>query len=421
MSETRLHLHRLPPPWLAATLLAAALLLPARDAFALFGDRLELFAQERITYDDNVFRIARGIDPKPITGSQSKADWYTTTSLGFNLNVPVSRQVFQGGWAANVIRFNKFDDLDLTGHEGRALWLWQLGNDLSGQLGYTDVKAQAAFAGIGARIFDPIHTRTAYGNAVYNVSPSWRLNVGGSHSEQRHQVDARKGNDVNLRTANGGLAYVTAANNQFGVAVRREDAEYPNREFVPGVSIVDTAYRQNGAGVFTEYALSGQSHLSVHVDRIRREYEQLPERDFSATVGRVAHDWIYSGRLTLATILRREVVPVEDLAASAALVRGITFNPTYRLTEKMSLLGNFDWSRRLYLLDPGLTTTTPGVVSTRPAGSEDRLWIAGANLSYRYSRTLTFLTGYQHEDRKATYSFGDYRANIVFVQARVGI
>src|SRR5581483_9504523 len=105
--------------------------LAAGDAFALFGDRLELFAQERVTYDSNVFRIARGVDPHPITGSQSTADVYTTTSLGLNLHLPYSRQMFDVGWAWNVVRFNNFDDLDLTGHEGHATWLYQLGNDLS--------------------------------------------------------------------------------------------------------------------------------------------------------------------------------------------------------------------------------------------------------------------------------------------------
>jgi exopolysaccharide biosynthesis operon protein EpsL len=421
MSDTRLQLNRLPPPWLAATLLAAALLLVTGDAFALFGDRLELFAQERVTYDDNVFRIARGIDPHPITGSQSKSDVYTTTSLGLNLHVPYSRQMFDAGWAWNIVRFNKFDDLDFTGHEGRAAWLWQLGNDLSGQVGYTDTKAQAAFAGLGARIFDPITTRTGYANAIYNLTPSWRLNGGASETQQRHQVDLRKLNDANIRTRNVGLGYVTSAGNQFGVLARREEGEYPNRAFIPGFTIVDNTYTQNGAGVFTEYQLTGQSHLSVRAERIHRRYDNLPQRNFDATVGRIAHDWAYSGRLTMSTILRREVAPVDDLASNVALARGITLAPTYRLTDKATLLGTYDWARRRYLQDPGITTTDPLLVATRPAGSEDRLWIATLGLAYRYSRTLTFLTTYSHEDRTATYNFGNYKANVVFVQARVGI
>lgn len=421
MSETRLQPYRLPPAWVAAAVLAAALMLAAGDAFALFGDRLELFAQERVTYDSNVFRIARGVDPHPITGSQSTSDVYTTTSLGLNLHVPYSRQMFDAGWAWNIVRFNKFDDLDLTGHEGHATWLYQLGNDLSGQIGYTDRKAQAAFAGVGARVFDPLTVRTAFANAIYNITPSWRLNAGVAGQQQRHQVDIRKVNDANIRTTNAGLAYVTSSGNTLGVLATREEGVYPNRPFIPGLTIIDNNYRQNGAGVFTEYQLTGQSHLSVRVERIRREYDNLPERDFSATVGRIAHDWIYSGRLTMSTILRREVAPVDDLASNVALARGITFAPTYRLTEKASLIGSFDWARRRYLQDPGITTTDPLIVAARPAGSEDRLWVATASLAYRYSRTLTFLTTFSHEDRKATYNFGDYRANVFFVQARVGI
>jgi exopolysaccharide biosynthesis operon protein EpsL len=421
MSAIRPQLNRLPPAWLASALLAAALFLATEDAFALFGDRLELFAQERLTYDDNVFRIARGVDPHPITGSQSKSDVYTTTSLGFNLNAPYSRQTLQAGWAWNIVRFNKFDDLDLTGHDGHAAWLWQLGNDLSGQVGYTDTKAQAAFAGIGARVFDPLTIRTGYANAVYNVTPSWRLNAGVADQQQRHQVDVRKLNDANIRTGNVGLAYVTAAGNQLGVLARREEGEYPNRPFIPGLSIIDNNYHQNSGGVFTEYQLTGQSHLSARVERLRREYDNLPQRNFDATVGRIAHDWVYSGRLTTSTILRREVAPVDDLASNVALARGITFAPTYRLTDKASLIGSFDWAKRRYLQDPGVTTSDPLIVTSRPAGSEDRLWVLTAGLAYRYSRTLTFLTTYSHEDRTATYNFGDYKANVVFVQARVGI
>jgi hypothetical protein len=399
---------------------ALALAVPSGDAWALFGDRLELFAQERITYDDNVFRVADDADVRAVTRSDQKGDWYSTTSLGFNVRQPWSRQVFEGGWAANITRYKTFDDMDLTGHEGRALWLWQLGNDLSGQLGYTDIKAQAAFAGLGARIFDPVTTRTVHGTAVYNITPSWRLSAGAAGAEQRHQEQTRKGNDVDVRTVNGAFAYVTPANNQYGVEARRTDADYPNRDFIPGVSLVDIRYRETAAGVFTEYQVSGESHLSVHIGRLKREYDNLPERDFSATVGRIGHLWTYSGRLTLETTLRREVVPVEDLAASAALVRGITFHPAYRLTEKATLLGNVDYARRKYIVDPGLVIPE-GAVVTRPAGSVDTLWTAGVGVTYRYSRTLSFLADYHHEERSADYTFGDYKANVVFVQARLGI
>jgi exopolysaccharide biosynthesis operon protein EpsL len=413
MSDFAKYRYRSPCARLAAALLAAGLLVAAQDAAALWGDKLELFASERLTYDDNVFRISRDVDPQRVIQSSSRSDVYSTTSLGFNLNVPWSRQVFQGGWALNVTRFDRFKDLDLTGHDGRALWLWQLGNDLSGQLGYTETKAQASFASVGTRLFDPLTTKQVFANAVYNVTPSWRLRAGASDLQQRHQEITRKFNDVDVRATELGLAYVTAANNQLGAAARREDGEYANRDFVPGVSLVDNAYRQSGVGVFAEWTLSGASHLSARVDRIRREFEQLPQRNFSATVFRLAHDWTHSPKFTLSTIVRREVAPVDDLAANVALIRGVSLNPTYRMTEKTTLSGMLDASRRTFLFDPGFGDSTT-------AGREDKLWIAALTLSYRPTRTLTFLATFQHVDRSSNRQFFDYVANVFSVSGRIG-
>ncbi|TMH82094.1 MAG: hypothetical protein E6H47_14420 [Betaproteobacteria bacterium] len=81
---------------LGAAIIIAGVLVPATDAVALWDDKLELFASQTLTRDDNVFRIS-SLVPAAVLGSSSKSDTYSTTSLGFNLDVPVSRQRFQGG------------------------------------------------------------------------------------------------------------------------------------------------------------------------------------------------------------------------------------------------------------------------------------------------------------------------------------
>ena len=70
----------------------AGLFLPATEAFALWDDKLKLFAEEKATRDDNIFRISKDVGPASAIGSTSRGDTYHTTSLGFNLDVPVSRQ-----------------------------------------------------------------------------------------------------------------------------------------------------------------------------------------------------------------------------------------------------------------------------------------------------------------------------------------
>jgi len=114
-----------------------------------------------------VFRVPNSAGPE--------SDTYRTTSLGLSLDVPVSRQRFQAGYTWNATRFNRFTDLDFDGHDARALWVWQVGNDLSGQLGYTETFALAPFAYLQSTTPDPLKTRVAFLNAAYLVTRVWRV------------------------------------------------------------------------------------------------------------------------------------------------------------------------------------------------------------------------------------------------------
>src|SRR5947209_5045634 len=49
----------------------AALPFPAA---ALYGDRIEVFAAENVTYDSNVFRLSKSLDPRAVTGENGRSD-----------------------------------------------------------------------------------------------------------------------------------------------------------------------------------------------------------------------------------------------------------------------------------------------------------------------------------------------------------
>src|SRR6185503_18977709 len=73
----------------AAWPLAAVLLAPL-PAAALLNDRVEVFAAENVTYDNNVFRLSPSLDPRTTIGRDQRSDWVSTTSLGVNVDVPWS-------------------------------------------------------------------------------------------------------------------------------------------------------------------------------------------------------------------------------------------------------------------------------------------------------------------------------------------
>ena len=363
----------------------AGLFLPATEAFALWDDKLKLFAEEKITHDDNVFRFSRDLDPV--------GDTYHTTSLGFNLDAPVSRQRFQVDYTWKATRFNHTHELDFDGYDARASWLWQLGNDLSGQLGYAETFSLASFAYIQSRTPDPLKTRQASLKAAWLVTPRWRLQTGWSGLEQTNGNPLLQASDINIVGTDVTLSYVTPANNSVGLNTRVEDGHFPNREFVPG-SLLDTAYRQYSTGIVVDWSVSGVSRLTARGDHIRRRYENLPQSDVDGSTFLAEYNWKPTGKFSLAATGRRDISPYQDVQSSFVLVKGVSLRPKIDVTEKIDVSGVFDYSRLYFLGDPGL-------VSGGVQGRVDRVRSATATVSYRPVRSLTLLVSAQREVRSS--------------------
>ena len=408
----------------------AGLFLPAAKAFALWDDKLTLFAEEKVTHDDNVFRISKNAAPEDI-GASSRGDTYRTTSLGLNFDVPLSRQRFQAAFSRNDTRYDQLTGLDFTGHEGRAMWLWQLGNDASGQLGYTETLTLASFANIvlfkNTQITpDPLKTRQALFSAAYLVTPRWRLNAGVSGLELTNGDPARQSLDLDVLYTEAALSYVTPANTSVGLSARTEDGRYP-KNFV-GNNLVDNAYRQTSAGVVAEWTPSGASRWSARADRLSRRYADVPLQtfDFVGHTARAQYDWKPTGKLSLAAVAQRDIYPYQDIGSSFVLVKGVTLRPTLSVTEKIDVSGSFDYSVREFLPSPGQTS------GSSPSRT-DRVRSAAATLSYRPARSLTFLLSAQREGRSSNFVPPDppppppapevlpvdYVVNVISISARI--
>jgi exopolysaccharide biosynthesis operon protein EpsL len=405
----------------AGAIAVAGLFLPAAQAFALWDDRLTLFAEEKATRDDNVFRLSKNAAPEDI-GVSTRGDTYRTTSLGLNIDVPVSRQRFQAAFARNDIRYDQLSVLDFTGREGRAMWLWQLGNDASGQLGYTETLALASFANIVAfknsQITpDPLKTRQALFSAAYLVTPRWRLNAGISGLELRNGDPARQSLDLDVLYSEVALSYVTPANTSVGLSARTEDGRFPK-------ALVDSAYRQTSAGVVADWTPTGASHLSARADRLSRRYADMSLQtfDFVGYTARAQYDWKPTGKLSLAAVAQRDIYPYQDIGSSFVLVKGVTLRPTLRVTEKIDVSGTLDYSIREFLPSPGQTS------GSSPSRT-DRVRSVAATLSYRPARTLTLLMSAQREGRSSNFVPDataipavlpvDYVVNVFSISARL--
>src|SRR6267378_3938450 len=309
-----------------AAILVAGVLVPVTDAVALWDDKLELFAAQAVTRDDNAFRISSGLDPAAAPGLSSKGDTYSTTSLGFNLDIPVSRQRFQGGVTWNKTRWDRFTILNLDGHQGRGTWLWQVGNDISGQLGYTESLILASLANVqsGFQSSTPnfLTTRRAFFNAEYMLTPRWRLRGEAGRLKRSNEALERQVNNSSTDSAEPTVSYVTPGRNQNGISVRVEDGRLPKRQLVAG-ELFDDSYRQQNVAAVTEWTLTGSSHVSARVGWLRRSYAQLPQqRDFGGATSRASYDWRPTGKLTLTAVAQKDISTIEQVNIGFVLVNG---------------------------------------------------------------------------------------------------
>jgi len=294
----------------AAVLAAWALLLPAvaSGQAASPASPVSPFVEERIVRDDNVFRLSDRLDPNTAIGSPSKADTYYVTSVGLNLDVPVSRQRLTASLAVNDSRYERFSTLDYTGHDLRAAWLWQVGSNASGQIGYSDTATLASFANIIGTTPDHLKLRQAFANGSFFVTPRWRLLAAANAFEQRNSDPPRQVNDVDIVDGELALSYVTPKGSSLGLSVREESGRFPTQEAVAG-GLVDNAYRQHRWGLVAEWPITAASRLSGRLDHVSRRYDQLPQRDFDGGTGRLQYDWKPTAKTGLAAILQRDISP----------------------------------------------------------------------------------------------------------------
>jgi exopolysaccharide biosynthesis operon protein EpsL len=412
-SEAPVTLHR-SARGLTAVIVLGSVLMPVTKAFALWDDHLKPFVEEKVTRDDNVFRLSKDVTPEVIS-KPSRGDTYRTTSLGFNLDLPVSRQRFQAAFTRNDTRYDQLTALNFTGHEGRAVWQWQVGNDASGQLGYTETLALASFANIQSGTPNPLKTQQAFYNADWLLTPRWRIQSGVIGLEQSNGVF--QANDVKILISDIALSYVTPANTSVGLGVRSEGGRFPNREFVAGIPF-DNAYRQSGVNLVAEWIPTGASRVNARAGRVSRRYGELSQRDFDGNTARIDYDWKPTGKFSLTAVAQRDISVYEDIRTSFVLVKGVTLRPTLRVTDKLDMSGTFEYSVRDYLGDVGGVGGTPN--------RTDRVRSGAATLSYRPVRALALQISAQREGRSSNVVPNvpavipvDYVVNIISIAARI--
>jgi hypothetical protein len=385
-------------------------LLAAGDARALLRDQVMLIASEQIAYDDNVYRLSANAIPGVVIGRSYLGDWWHMTTLGISFDVPAGRQRFQAAYNQNNQRYQHFTDRNFDGYDEHATWLWQLGNEWSGQVGGTETRALASLTSYFTLVPNPITTRQVFANATH-LGASSRFQVGVGGLTQRNGNPTFMTQDFDSTSADVSGSRLTAAGDSLGLSGHVENGRFPNRVVVPG-STVDSAYTQANIEVFTDWTPSGRSHLNARAGVVGRRYAQLTQSNYTGGTYHVTYDFKPTGKFALTLLVFREITPNEDIRTNFILGQGVSLRPTWSLGAKTDLSGTFAYVRQDYLGNPGfLPDAAPQQV--------EHISDAGLSLVNRFTRNGSLTFAVQHEVRTSSIPLRDYRDNTFSVTVRL--
>jgi exopolysaccharide biosynthesis operon protein EpsL len=377
------------------------------SSWALFGDRVEIWAAENVTHDSNVLRLSKQLNPLLANATQ-RGDTVDSTHLGASLNATFSQQHVTAEYTWFKSRYRYFKDFDFSGHTARADWQWVLNPGFKGTLGYNESEGLSSFANIQNRLPDLVTSRSAYATANWMATPRYRASSGLLAVQTRHSNEQRKVNDIDLVTGEVGLAYVTPLDNSFGVVTRVETGRLPRGTALGGVPF-DNAYRQYGVGATVAWTPSGHSRLDGRVEAVSRKYDQATQRNYSGPIVKATYTWTPTGKLTVVAALSRDVGPAEDIQTSFVLVTGGYIRPRWNLSDKVTLQGNVEYNVWDYRGDPLVGQNV-----------EHRVRLYGGSISYRPFPKVLLQAGINREVRSSNLALADYEVDVAFIEGRIG-
>lgn len=377
-------------------------------AFALWGDRVEIFAGQNVSYDSNVFRISDRRDAASTIGEPELSDTSYTTLAGFTANIPISLQRIEASVVWNHTRYDRFSDLDFNGHNARAAWLFAYQDVVTGEVSMTQVKGLSTFTNIQGRVPDFVTSRTFLTSAAWMMTPRWRLHGNVTASEQEHTAPQRLVQDLERASAETGLSYVTPLANRIGAAVRVERGRLPTETVFAGVPF-DNSYDQLGAGVIGRWEVTGLSTLDARVEYIKREYDQLQSRNYSGPTFSASWTYAPTAKTSFVTTAIRDIGPLEDINTSFVLVTGISVKPKWNATEKITVQGNAEYSEWDYRGDPLIGTNWTNKVRT-----------FGIAVAWRPFTRVLLQAGASREKRTSSLPFNDYTVDLLTIEGRIG-
>lgn len=312
-------------------------------------DGLSLSASYRLQQDDNLFRLADGVDPVSVLGRPDTGETVHVRSLGLRYARNFSLQRIEASVGVVDYDYDTFSRLDLLANNHDIRWAWSITPVVTGSLRTLRDESVNSFADASVlnsdnrrtRRFDSADLRWQIDGAWFALTELQRsrnVNEQPLVGEESSQTDTAA-IGVGRQTPKGSsatLRWQTGSGRTFDPA----GAPSPLR---------DDNFSQNAWVLDLNWVASGRSTLLASLSGIDRRHDRVPLRDYQVLNGRLQASWSPSARTLLRGTWSRENASYQTDQASITRNDQWSLLANWSITHRMSLSAQLSEARRRFL------------------------------------------------------------------------
>ncbi len=366
---------------------------------------------------DNIFLLPDNANPQPVFGDTQRGDTLLTAVLGVKFDRDVSLQRFTVSGRILPVKYMSYSQFDYVGYDLGANWNWAIGRPWFGTLGATFGQRASSFADIRQSEKNLQRTRRVYFTGGLRLTPSWAIIAGLDNTTLTNSTAAQEASDQDFTGVEAGMRYAPGTGTELAFVYRRLDGKYPNRQVVDasggvlGTSI-DNGFSQDQFLLRAQYKPNEDARIFGEAGLTRRSFDNLPERDFSGPTARLTYEFRPGGRFFMAADLIRDIASQEILTSNYVDTNKISLRPSFRMTGKTTLNGEYTYSKLSYEGDPGFVASNATV-------RKDDITTIGLRADWQYSRNVLFNLGFTRSERDSNINNVKYTNNIVGIGGRI--
>jgi hypothetical protein len=320
-----------------------------------------IYAYGGLMYDSNAFRRDSG----------EESDIVSRVGVGGRASARViGRQRVAVEAFGEYYDYDQFSEIDHFGYGLRGEWLWEIGNTLDGNIGYTRRRRHADLGEFQVERRVMGTTQQWFADGGWRFHPDWRLFGALEHSKTERDTDVLS--EIDSTTARTALTYRTGLGNVVGVEARATRGETPIREDLGAVANVFD-YDERELAATLAYAVGTTLRLTARLGNTTREYEELPERNFDDVTWRAGADWAVVPKIVLRFATFHAPAPATDFDSLGVVRTGNLFGASWAPTFKLVFTATFTHERRVNEGDP-----VTAVLDLPPRDDTVRVWRFGA-------------------------------------------